>query len=52
MYDEKVKLEKDFEQLKNDLNMKDIYIKQLTRFSQSDPTQDQLAIQTLSGIFF
>lgn len=32
--------------------MKDVYIKQLTRFSQTDSTQDQLVIQTLSGIKF
>lgn len=42
-------MEKDVEQLRNELNLKDIYIRQLTRFSSADPAQDQLVIQALTN---
>uniref|UniRef100_A0A915EJV4 Golgin subfamily A conserved domain-containing protein n=1 Tax=Ditylenchus dipsaci TaxID=166011 RepID=A0A915EJV4_9BILA len=47
LYEEKNTLENDIEQMRNDLNMKEIYIRQLTRYSQADP-QDQLVIQSLT----
>ncbi|KAH7710423.1 golgin subfamily A member 2-like protein [Aphelenchoides avenae] len=48
LYAEKEQLENQVETLRNELNMKEIYIRQLTRHSATDAAQEQQVIQSLT----
>jgi chromosome segregation ATPase len=48
LYGEKEQLENNMEGLRNELNMKEIYIRQLTRHNTSDAAEEQRMIQSLS----
>lgn len=51
LYEEKARLEQIVEQMRNELNIKEIYIRQLTNYSENDPAKDQNTIQSLNGSF-